>query len=81
MWAGVYAPPAADGAPEHLEKLISNMSSDKMPAWCMQAMQSADVIALIKGETKEKEARADQRPVQVPNTLSKVGDKAMIRVF
>ena len=35
-------------------------------------------MALVKAEKKETETVADQRPVQIPNTLAKVGDKAML---
>ena len=63
---------------EHLETLISDMASDKLPAWFMQAIQSAEVIALVKGEAQREGATADHRPVQIPNTLSKVEDREML---
>ncbi len=38
MWTGVFAPPLADEAIEHLEALLSDMANDKMPTWFMQAV-------------------------------------------
>ncbi len=32
IWAGVFAPEAAEEAVEHLELLINDMANDKMPA-------------------------------------------------
>ncbi len=67
MWTGVFAPPSSDEAIQHLEAILSDMANDNMPAWFMQAVQSAELMALDKV--------ADHRPVQIPNTLSKVGTK------
>ncbi len=62
---------------ENLEKLISDMANDKLPPWFMQVMQGADLLAIAK--TKGQESRkAHHRPVVVPNTISKVADKAMV---
>ncbi len=79
MWTGVFAPPSADEAVEHLEALLSDMANDKMPAWFMQEVQPAELMSLVKVETKKGDIIADHRPVQIPNTLSKVGDKAMLK--
>ena len=57
---------------------FGNMANDKMPGWFMQAVQSAELMALIKAEKKETETVANHRPVQIPNTLAKVGDIAML---
>ena len=54
------------------------MANDKLPGWFMQAVQSAELMALVKAEKKETETVADHRPVQISNTLAKVGDKAML---
>ena len=61
----------------HLEDFIIDMVNDKMPPCFMQAMHGSDLIAIIKtkGATWHK---ADHMPVVVPNTLSKVADKAMM---
>ena len=63
---------------EHLETLTSDMANDKLPAWFMQAIQSAEVIALVKGEAHRTRATDDHMPVQIPNTLNKVEDRAML---
>jgi hypothetical protein len=81
IWTGVFAPETADEAVEHLETIVSDMANDKMPGWFMQATQAAEVIALIKGEKEAAVKAADHRPVQVPNTLAKVGDKAVLMIF
>jgi len=81
IWAGVFAPEAAEEAVEHLEHLISDMANDKMPAWFMRATQDAEVIALVKREAEEQERTADHRPVQVPNTISKLEDKAVLAQY
>ena len=52
IWTGVFAPESADEAVEHLETLISDMANDKLPAWFMQAIQSAENISLLKGEAQ-----------------------------
>ena len=44
----------------------------------MQAIQAAELMALVKAEKKETQTVADHRPVQIPNTLTKVGGKAML---
>jgi hypothetical protein len=38
IWAGAFAPPSADEAIEWLEKLLTDMANDKMPAWFMHAI-------------------------------------------
>jgi len=38
-------------------------------------------IAIVKGEAKEEGEKEDHRPVQVPNTISKVEDKAVMQLF
>ena len=58
--------------------MISDMANDKLPAWYMQAIQSAEVIALVKGETRREGATTDHMPDQIPNTLSKVEDMVML---
>ena len=76
-WMGAFALEAAETAILHMEDFITDMANDKMPPWFMQAMQGADLIAIIKteGVTGHK---ADHRPLVVPNTLSKVADKTMM---
>ena len=64
-----------------METLISDVASEKLPALFMQATQSAEVIALVKGEAHRSRAAADHIPVQIPNTISKVGDKAMLEQY
>ncbi len=75
MWTGVYAPPVADETVEHLEMLITNITNDKVLTLFMQAVQSAELIAIMKSESMEEGEKADHMPVQVPNTINKVGDK------
>jgi len=77
----VFAPETSDEAVEHLETLLSDMANDTMPGWFMQATQAAYVIALIKGEKETKVKKADHRPVKIPNTIAKVGDKAVLLMF
>ncbi len=76
-WVGVYAPPAADEAVEHLELLISDMANDKLPPWFMQAVQGEDLISFAKVEACGA-AVGDHRPVHIPNTLSKIEDMAVL---
>jgi hypothetical protein len=75
---GVFAPPAADEAILHLEELLTNMANDKLSGWFMQTVQYAELMALVKAEKKATETVADHRLVHIPNTLAKVGDKAML---
>ena len=63
---------------EHLETLKSDMANDKLPAWFMQTIQSAEVTTLVKGEAQRTGATTYHMPVQIPNTLSKVEDRAML---
>ncbi len=49
-WTGVFAPASADAAIEHLEALLTDMANDMMPGWFMQAVQSAEPMALVKAE-------------------------------
>jgi hypothetical protein len=81
LWTGVFAPETADEAVEHLELLLSDMANDKMPGWFMRVTQAADVIALVKGEKEQRVKTTDHMPVQIPNTLTKVGDKAVLQIF
>ena len=81
IWAGVFAPEAAEEAVEHLELLIGDMANDKMPAWFMRATQDAKVITLVKREAEEQERTADHMPVQVRNTISKLEDKALLAQY
>ena len=66
---------------EHLELLISDMANDKLPVWFMRATQAAEVIAIVKREAERAGAKADHRPVQVSNTISKLEDKAALYNF
>ena len=59
LWTGVFAPPAAEEAIQHLEELLSDMTNDKLPGWFMQAVQSAELKALVKAEKKETKTVAD----------------------
>jgi hypothetical protein len=81
IWTGVFAPESTDEAVEHLETLISDMANDKLPPWFMHATQSAEVIALVKGEAQIASATPNHRPVQIPNTISKIGDKAILEQY
>jgi len=75
----VFAPETADEAVEPLEVMLSDMANDKMPLWFMQATQAEDVIAIVKGEKETIQETADHRLVQIPNTIAKLGDKAVLR--
>ncbi len=77
----MYAPETADEAVEHLEPLMSDMANDKMLGWFIQATQAADVIAIVKGEKETIVHTTDHRLVQIPNTITKVGDKAVLKLF
>ncbi len=50
IWTGVFAPPSTDEAIEYLESMLSDMANDKMPGWFMRAVQSAELMALVKAE-------------------------------
>jgi len=65
-----------------MELPLSDMANNKMPGWFMQATRAADVIAIVKGEkeTTSRETR-DHRSVHIPNTIAKVGDKAILMMF
>ncbi len=78
IWTGAFATASTEEAIRHMEELLMDMASDKVPVWCMQAMQSTELMALMKATKKQSESVADHRPVQIPNTLAKVGDKAML---
>ena len=58
--------------------LLTDMANDKLPTWFMQAIQAAELMALVKAEAKLTGGVADHKLVQVPNTLAKVGDKAVL---
>ena len=81
MWTGVYAPETADEAMEHLKLMLSDMATDKMPGWFIHATKAADVIAIVKGGKETIVETADHRPVQIRNTIAKVGDKAVLMMF
>jgi hypothetical protein len=56
------------------------MANNKLPPWFMHVMQGADLLAIIK--TKGSGCRkSDHIPVVVPNTISHVADKAMVKKF
>jgi len=57
------------------------MANDEMLAWFMRATQDAEVIAIVKREAEEQERTAEHRPVQVPNTISKLEDKALLEQY
>ena len=77
MWMGAFAPALADTAIQNLEDFITDMANDMLPPWFMQAMQAADLLAIIKAEARGR-CKADQKHVVMPNTLSKITDKAMM---
>jgi hypothetical protein len=81
IWTGVFAPESSDEAVEHLEVMLSDMANDTMPPWFMQETQAANVIAIVKGEKETVHDTAYHMPVQIPNTIAKVGDKAVMLVF
>ncbi len=54
------------------------MANNRMRAWFMQAIQAAELMALVKAKARREGEVADHRPVQIPNTLAKVGDKAVL---
>ena len=41
LWTGVFTPPAADEAIQHLEELMTDMANDKLPGWFMHAVHAA----------------------------------------
>jgi hypothetical protein len=81
IWAGVFAPEATDEAVEHLETLISEMANDKLTAWLMRSTHASKVKAIVKREAEADGRKADHMPDQVPNTISKLEDKAMLGSF
>ncbi len=44
----------------------------------MQVTRSSQVIALVKGEAHRIGTTTDHSPIQIPNTLSQLGDRAML---
>jgi hypothetical protein len=78
IWMGAFAPDTVDEAIEHLEDMITDMANDRLPPWLMQAMQGADLLAIIKTEGTKSEV-GDHGPVVMPNTISKVADKALLQ--
>jgi hypothetical protein len=78
MGAGVFAPKSADEAVEHLKTPINDMANDKLPAWFTRATQAAEVIAIVKREAEIQGRSTDHMPIQVPNTISKLEDKAVL---
>ena len=75
LWTGVFAP---DEDIQHLEELLTDMANDKLPGRFMQVVQATKLMTLVKAEKKATETVADPKPVQISNTLAKVGDKAMM---
>ncbi len=73
----MFAPASAEEATEHLETLISDMANDKTLGWFRHAMQAADLVAIVKNKPPLG-ALADYIPVEIPNTLFKIADKAII---
>ena len=53
------------------------MANDRLSPWFMQAMQGAKLLAIIKTEGSEDNVR-DRIPVVMPNTISKMTDKALL---
>ncbi len=78
LWTGVYALPSADEAIEWMESLPSDMANDMLSAWFMQSVQAAELMALVKAEATRACEVDDHRLVQIPNTLAKVGDRAVL---
>ncbi len=78
LWTGAFAPASAEEAPQHLDALLIDMANDRLPRGFMQAVQSAELMTLVMIEMKQSETVADHVPVQISNTLAKVGDKAML---
>jgi hypothetical protein len=78
IWAGAFAPPSVDEAIEWLKKLLTDMANDMMPAWIMHAIQAAKLMALVLADATRVGGVADHKPVQISNTLAKVGDKAVL---
>jgi hypothetical protein len=81
IWARVFALGAAEEAVEHLELLINDMANDKLPAWFMRATQDAEVTTIMKRETVEQGRTTNHMPVHVPNTTSKLDDKAVLAQY
>ncbi len=63
LWTGVFAPPTADEAIHHLEDILTDMTNDKLPGWFMQAIQSAELMELVKADKRATKAVADHRPL------------------
>ena len=62
IWAGVFAPTSADEAIEWLEKLLTYMTNDMLPGWFTQAIQAAELMALVKAEATREGNVSDHRP-------------------
>ena len=54
------------------------MANGKMSAWFMEAIQAGELMAVVKAEATHVGGVADHKPVQIPNTLAKVGDKTVL---
>ena len=80
LWTGVFAPSSAEEAREYLETLIIDMANDITLSWFMQAMKTTDLIAIVK-DSPAQGILADQRPVGIPNALSKITDNAIFQQF
>ncbi len=55
----MFAPPSADEAIQWMESLLTNMANGRLPAWFMQAVQAAELVAMVKTEAKVAGAVAD----------------------
>ncbi len=77
---GAFAPPSSDRAIDHFEIFISDMVNGKLAPWAMQAFEGADLLALVKTKNSGS-IIADHILVVVPDTITKVADKAVLKEF
>ena len=47
----------------------------------MRATHDVEVIAIVKKEAMEQGRTTNHRPVQIPNTISKLEDKAVLEQY
>jgi hypothetical protein len=80
MWNGAFTLVFAETTMENLERLVSDMANDRLPPWFMQVMHGADFLAIVETEGNGSR-KADHKSFIVPNTISKVADKAMAKKF
>ena len=59
IWAGIFVPPDADEAIQWLEMLLTDMANNKLPS--MQAIQAAELMTVVKAETKLTGGVADHK--------------------